>query len=80
MEHYPIAEHAFYVLAFLAVGLWTILSLGWPGFTTRGVPAVPPSWGRGIRGRVIGGLLIAIGSTFVILSLLGLALLLPRLG
>jgi hypothetical protein len=29
---------------------------------------------------VIGGLLIAIGSTFVILSLLGLALLLPRLG
>lgn len=78
MERYPLADHVFYVLALLGVGLWTIWRLGAPGCAGRGVPGVPASWSRGVRGRVLGAILVAIGAAFVVLAVLGLMLLSKR--
>lgn len=75
MADYTLIDHVFFVLGLLGVGIWSIVVLGAPGFTERGVPYVPPSWSRGLRGRLLGGLLVAIGAAFVVLALLGLGLL-----
>lgn len=80
MADTSLVDHVFFVLGLFGVGLWSIVVLGLPGFTERGVPYVPPSWSHGVRGRLLGGLLVAIGGAFVTLSLLGLALLVQRLG
>lgn len=80
MADYALVDHVFFVLAFFGVGVWTMFRLGLPGFTERGVPMVPPSWAHGTRGRVLGSLLVVVGGAFVVLSLLGLGLLVERLG
>lgn len=79
MLEYRVAEHAFYVLSFCGVGVWTILQLGFPGLVGKGVPFVPPHWSDGLRGRVLGALLCAAGAAFLAISFLALAQLLPRL-
>lgn len=80
MAETAIVDHVFFVLGLLGVGLWSIVVLGLPGFSERGVPYVPPAWSHGVRGRVLGGLLVAVGAAFVVLALLGFGLLVRRVG